>query len=64
MKAPCFNYLKVQSFQLNPLGFEYQPAHPYMAVANEWGGPDSAKKANDAIEEIFAWFTRGKGEPT
>eukprot|EP00887_Chlorella_sp_A99_P002522 scaffold6.g2522.t1 len=33
-----------------------------LGVDNEWGGPDSRKKAQQALEEVINWFYTDKGQ--
>ena len=33
----------------------------HLAVENQWGGRNSAEKAEDAYAEILEWFYRRKG---
>lgn len=33
----------------------------HLAVENQWGGRDSAEKAEDAYTEILEWFYKRKG---
>lgn len=33
----------------------------HLAVENQWGGRNSAEKAEDAYDEILEWFYRRKG---
>jgi hypothetical protein len=33
-----------------------------MAVQNEWGGPDSGRKADQLASDIISWFTQSRGK--
>jgi hypothetical protein len=32
-----------------------------MAVQNEWGGPDSSRKADQLASDIVSWFSQSRG---
>jgi hypothetical protein len=32
-----------------------------MAVQNEWGGPDSSRKADQLFYDVVSWFTQSRG---